>query len=149
MKRLVPLMLLAAACRPTPPLRECIPYSQSLMQHFTDGLTRKDFRLANAWVVKSDKAMDSVPGYFLSADIVAPNGEAVVGTWLTDNITTGGRIYSVSPQAAKYSTWGGVGDRASGGFSVTTGGAKESVDCVLSHRVKAPASASPDSVARR
>ena len=79
----------------------------------------------------------------LSADIVAPNGEAVVGTWLTDDVANGGQIYSVSPQAVKYTNWGGVGDRATAGFTVDTGGAKESIDCVLSHRAKAsPATAS-------
>jgi hypothetical protein len=144
MKRLVALVLIAAACKSKAPLKECIPYSPDLMQHFTDGLVRKDFRLANAWVVKSDKPMDAgVVAYFLSADIVAPNGEAVVGTWLTDDVANGGRIYSVSPQAVKYTNWGGVGDRATAGFTVDTGGAKESIDCVLSHRGKAsPATAS-------
>jgi hypothetical protein len=113
------------------------------MQRFTDGLIRKDFRLANAWAVKSDRMMDTVPGYFVSADIVAPNGEAVIGTWLTDNITTGGKIYSVSTQATKYSNWGGVGDRASAGSDMGSAGAKESVACVLTHRaVAAPAASS-------
>jgi hypothetical protein len=140
MKRFLALLLLVPACKSTPPARDCVAYSPALMPRFTDGLIRKDFRLANAWVVKSDKMMDTVPGYFLSADIVAPNGEAVVGTWLTDNITTGGKIYSVSPQALKYSNWGGVGDRASAGNDMNTGGAKESAACVLNHRsVAAPA----------
>ena len=144
MKRLLALVFIAAACKSTPPARDCVAYSPALMQHFTDGLIRKDFRVANAWAVKSDKMMDTVPGYFLSADIVAPNGEAVVGTWLTDNVTTGGKIYSVSPQATKYSNWGGVGDRATAGTDMATGGAKESVACVLNHRgtALAPAASS-------
>lgn len=138
MKRLLALVMIVAACKSTAPLKECIPYSPDLMQHFSDGLVRKDFRIANAWVVKSDKPMDAgVAAYFLSADIIAPNGEAVVGTWLTDDIAKGGRIYSVSPQATKYTNWGGVGDRSTAGFTVETGGAKESIDCVLSHRGKA------------
>ena len=135
MKRLLVLVAIAVACKPndsTP--RVCSAYPAELMQRFADGLKRKDFRLMNAWVVKSDKPMQNVPGYFLSADIIAPNGEAVVGTWLTDNITTGGRIYSVSPQALKYSNWGGVGDPATAGVSVETGGAAESRACVVTHR---------------
>jgi hypothetical protein len=152
MKRLLALVMIAAACKSNaPPPKECIPYSPDLMQHFTDGLVRKDFRIANAWAVKSDKPMgDGATAYFVSADIVAPNGEAVVGTWVTDDITKGGRIYSVSPLATKYTNWGGVGDRATAGFSVETGGAKESIDCVLSHRTKgatapAPAATAPAS----
>ena len=138
MKRLLALVMIVAACKSNAPLKECIPYSPDLMQHFSDGLVRKDFRIANAWVVKSDKPMDAgAAAYFLSADIIAPNGEAVVGTWLTDDISKGGRIYSVSPQAVKYTNWGGVGDRSTAGFTVDTGGAKESIDCVLSHRGKA------------
>jgi hypothetical protein len=143
MKRYFALVLLAAGCKPTTPVRDCTAYSPALMQRFTDGLIRKDFRLANAWAVKSDKMMDSVPAYFVSADVVAPNGEAVVGTWLTDNITTGGKIYSVSPLATKYSNWGGVGDRLTSGVGMSTGGAKESVACVLTHRATvAPAASS-------
>lgn len=145
MKRLLALALIVAACKSNTPLKECIPYSPDLMQNFTGGLVRQDFRIANAWVVKSDKPMDAgVAAYFLSADIVAPNGEAVVGTWLTDDITKAGRIYSVSPQALKYTNWGGVGDRSTAGVTMDTGGAKESIDCVLSNRGKAAqAAASP------
>ena len=143
MKRLLAIVMIVAACKSTPALKTCNPYSADLMQHFTDGLKRKDFRLVNAWVVKSDKAMDSVPAYFLSADIVAPNGEAVIGTWLTDNIATGGRIYSVSPQALKYSNYGGVGDPATSGVTMETGGAKESRECVSTHRTKAAATPAP------
>ncbi|MFN2638101.1 MAG: hypothetical protein ABR585_13850 [Gemmatimonadaceae bacterium] len=145
MKRFLVLLIILAACKSNnAPPKVCIAYSPDLMQHFTDGLKRKDFRLVNAWVVRSDKAMDTVPAYFLSADIVAPNGEAVIGTWLTDNIATGGRIYSVSPQAIKYSNFGGVGDKATSGVTVETGGAKESRACVLTHRANAAApSATP------
>jgi hypothetical protein len=137
----VALVTIVGACQRSTPLRECIPYSPDLTQTFTGGLIRQDFRIANAWAVKSDKPMDavnaSVPAYFLSADIVAPNGEAVIGTWLTDDIAKAGRIYSVSPQAVKYTNWGGVGDRLTAGISMETGGAKQSIDCVLSHRGKA------------
>ena len=43
---------------------------------------------------KADSSIDSVgvkvPAYFVSADIIAPNGEAVVGTWLTTEVTKAG-----------------------------------------------------------
>ena len=137
MPRLLALLLVVSACKSTPPVRTCSPYSPDLMPRFADGLKRKDFRLVNAWAVKSDKAMEIVPAYFVSADIVAPNGEAVIGTWLTDNIATSGRIYSVSPQALKYSNWAGVGDPASAGVTMDTGGAMESRECVQTHRGQA------------
>ena len=144
MKRLLAIVLIAAACKPAaPPVRECVPYPVALMPRFTDGLIRKDFRLANAWVVKSDKPMETLAGYFLSADIIAPNGEAVIGTWLTDNIMTPGKIYSVSPQATKYSNWGGVGDKATAGVTMETGGAAESRMCVQNHRGQAAATPAP------
>jgi hypothetical protein len=78
----------------------------------------------------------SIPAWFLSADIVATNGEAVVGTWVTDDITKEGHVYSVSRQATKYTKWGGVGDPATASLSIDTPGAKESITCVLTHRVK-------------
>ncbi|HEX6627196.1 MAG TPA: hypothetical protein VF105_04505, partial [Gemmatimonadaceae bacterium] len=59
----------------------CLQFSSDLMPDLAGGLTRKDFRIANAWAVKSDQMIDSsgvkFPAYFLSADIIAPNGEAV------------------------------------------------------------------------
>ena len=123
--------------------KNCTPYSTDLMQAFSGGLLRPDFRIANAWVIKSEKAMESgstsVPAYFVSADIVAPNGEAVVGTWVTDDIAASGHVYSVSPLARKYTRWGGVGDAATAGISMDTGGAKESAQCVLTHRSPAAA----------
>jgi hypothetical protein len=143
MPRLLAVVMLLAACKSTPPVRECVLYPMALMPRLVDGLIRKDFRLANAWVVKSDKPMESVPGYFLSADIIAPNGEAVIGTWLTDNIVTPGKIYSVSPQAIKYSNWGGVGDKATAGVSMETGGAAESRACVSKNRAQAAATPPP------
>jgi hypothetical protein len=108
------------------------------MPDLAGGLIRKDFRVANAWAVKSDKMIDSsgvkFPAYFLSADIVAPNGEAVPGTWVTTQITKPGLIWSVSPQAQKYSSWAKAGDASTAGITMESAGAKESVACVLSGR---------------
>ena len=108
------------------------------MPDLAGGLVRKDFRIANAWAVKSDQMIDSsgvkFPAYFLSADIVAPSGEAAVGTWVTTEITKPGLIYSVSPQAKKYSSWAQVGDSSTAGISMETAGAKESISCVLNGR---------------
>ena len=116
--------------------------SADLMPDLAGGLIRKDFRIANAWAVKSDQMIDSsgvkFPAYFLSADIVAPSGEAVVGTWVTTEITKPGLIYSVSPLAKKYTSWAQVGDTSTAGITIDTPGAKESVACVLNNR---PASA--------
>jgi hypothetical protein len=137
------LVTLLAACQreAATPATECLAYPPDLTQTFATGLLRQDFRLANAWAVKSDKPITgdnnvTTPAYFVSADIIAPNGEAVVGTWLTDDITKEGHIYSVSPQAIKYSKYGGVGDRSTTGTTMDTGGAKQSIDCVLTHRAK-------------
>ena len=102
------------------------------MPTFAGGLTRKDLRVANAWAVKTDKMIDSsgvkFPAYFLSADIIAPSGEAVVGTWVTTEITKGGLIFSVSPQAKKYTNWD-TGRRlaSTAGITMETAGAKASV----------------------
>jgi hypothetical protein len=112
------------------------------MPDFAGGLIRKDFRMANAWAIKSDRTIDSsgvkVPAYFLSADIVAPGGEAVVGTWLTTDVTKPGLIYSVSPQARKYTKWAPAGDSSTAGFNMETKGAKESISCVLNARASSP-----------
>ena len=98
--------------------------------------------MANAWAVKSDQMIDSsgvkFPAYFLSADIIAPSGEAAVGTWVTTEVTKPGLIYSVSPQAKKYTSWAQVGDPSTVGISMETPGAKESVSCVLSGRASSP-----------
>ena len=98
--------------------------------------------MANAWAVKSDQMIDSsgvkFPAYFLSADIIAPSGEAVVGTWVTTEVTKPGLIYSVSPQAKKYSSWAQVGTPSTAGITMETPGAKESVSCVLNNRAGAP-----------
>jgi hypothetical protein len=137
------VMILGASCGgKAPAARACLQFSSDLMPPFADGLNRKDFRVANAWAVKADSSIDSVgvkvPAYFLSADIVAPNGEAVVGTWLTTEVTKPGLVYSVSPQAKKYTTWTQAGDASTRGISMETPGAKESIDCVLSGRAKSP-----------
>jgi len=112
------------------------------MPDLAGGLIRQDFRVANAWAVKSDQMIDSsgvkFPAYFLSADIVAPSGEAVAGTWVTTEITKPGLIYSVSPQAKKYSSWAKAGDASTAGITMETPGAKESVACVLSGRGTSP-----------
>jgi len=116
----------------------CFQFSSDLMPDLARGLIRKDFRIANAWAIKSDKMIDSsgvkFPAYFLSADVIAPNGEAVPATWVTTQITKPGLIWSVSPQAQKYTSWAKAGDASTTGFTMETAGAKESVACVLSGR---------------
>jgi len=135
-------MIFGASCGRPPAPKACLQFSPDLMPDLAGGLIRKDFRVANAWAVKSDQMIDSsgvkFPAYFLSADIVAPSGEAVVGTWVTTEITKPGLIYSVSPQAAKYSSWAKAGDPSTAGISMETAGAKESVSCVLEGRPKSP-----------
>ncbi len=131
-------MIAAASCARTAAPKACLQFSPDLMPTFAGGLSRKDFRLANAWAVKSDKMIDSsgvkFPSYFLSADIISPSGEAVVGTWVTTEVTKGGLIFSVSPQAKKYSNWAQAGDASTAGINMETPGAKESVACVLENR---------------
>ena len=109
------------------------------MPDLAAGMIRKDFRVANAWAVKSDKMIDSsgvkFPAYFLSADIIAPNGEAIPATWVTTQITKPGLIWSVSPQAKKYTSWAKAGDDSSTkGITMESAGAKESIACVLNSR---------------
>jgi hypothetical protein len=132
------VMILGAACGRTAAPKACLQFSADLMPAFTGGLIRKDFRMANAWAVKSDQMIDSsgvkFPAYFLSADIIAPSGEAAVGTWVTTEVTKPGLIYSVSPQAKKYTSWAQVGDPSTAGISMETAGAKASVSCVLDAR---------------
>jgi hypothetical protein len=112
------------------------------MPDLAGGLIRKDFRIANAWAVKSDQMIDSsgvkVPAYFLSADIIAPSGEAVVSTWLTTDVSKAGLIYSLSPQAKKYTNWVQAGDPATVGITMEKPGAKESISCVLNGRARSP-----------
>jgi len=132
------VVILGAACGPKAAPKACLQFSPDLMPAFTGGLVRKDFRMANAWAVKTDQMIDSsgvkFPAYFLSADIIAPSGEAVVGTWVTTEVTKPGLIYSVSPQAKKYSSWAQAGDPSTAGITMETAGAKESVACVLNNR---------------
>jgi hypothetical protein len=108
------------------------------MPDLAGGLIRKDFRIANAWAVKSDQMIDSsgvkFPAYFLSADIIAPNGEAVPATWVTTQIAKPGLIWSLSPQAKKYTSWAKAGDSSTANITMESAGAKESVACVLSGR---------------
>lgn len=136
------VMIFGAACGRTAAPKACLQFSSGLMPDLAGGMIRKDFRVANAWAVKSDQMIDSsgvkFPAYFLSADIVAPTGEAVVGTWVTTEITKPGLIYSVSPQAKKYTSWAQVGDPSTAGITMETPGAKESVSCVLNNRAGAP-----------
>jgi hypothetical protein len=137
------VMVIGAACsRTSSAPKACLQFSSDLMPDLAGGLIRKDFRVANAWAVKSDQMIDSsgvkFPAYFLSADIVAPNGEAVAGTWVTTEITKPGLIFSVSPQAKKYSSWAKAGDASTAGITMETPGAKESVACVLNGRTTAP-----------
>lgn len=130
--------ILGASCAKTAAPKSCLQFSPDLMPPFAGGLIRKDFRLANAWAVKSDTPIDSagvkVPAYFVSADIIATTGEAVPGTWLTTDVAKPAVMYSVSPQAKKYTNWTPVGDHGTAGLSMETPGAKESVSCVLSNR---------------
>ena len=134
--------ILGACSRDSATPKACLQFSSDLMPAFAEGLIRKDFRLANAWAVKSDTPIDSagvkVPAYFVSADIIAPTGEAVPGTWLTTDVTKPAVMYAVSPQAKKYTSWTPVGDRGTAGMTMDTPGAKESVACVLNGRPGAP-----------
>jgi hypothetical protein len=136
------VIIVGAACGPKSAPRACLQFSADLMPDLAGGLIRKDFRIANAWAVKSDQMVDSsgvkFPAYFLSADIVAPSGEAVVGTWVTTEIAKPGLIYSVSPQAKKYTSWAQVGDSSTAGITMETPGAKESIACVLNNRTGPP-----------
>ena len=136
------VVLVSASCKPAPPPKQCLQFSADLMPDLAGGLIRKDFRVANAWAVKSDQTIDSsgvkVPAYYLSADIVAPSGEAVVGTWLTTDVSKPGLIYSLSPQAKKYSNWLQAGPPATAGFTMEGAGVKESVTCVLNGRARSP-----------
>src|SRR5438552_13367329 len=133
------VMIIGASCsRTSSAPSACLQFSSDLLPDLAGGLIRKDFRIANAWAIKSDRTIDSsvvkCPAYFLSADIVAPSGESVPGTWVTTEITKPGLIYSVSPQARKYTKWAQVGDSATAGISMETKGAKESISCVLNGR---------------
>ena len=134
--------ILGASCSKTPAPKACLQFAPDLMPAFAEGLIRKDFRLANAWAVNSDTPIDSagvkVPAYFVSADIIAPTGEAVPGTWLTTDVAKPAVMYAVSPQARKYTSWTPVGTLGTAGFSMETPGAKESVTCVLNGRPGAP-----------
>jgi hypothetical protein len=134
--------VVGAACSRAPAPLPCLQFSADLMPDLAGGLIRKDFRIANAWAVKSDQKIDSsgvkVPAYFLSADIIAPSGEAVVGTWATTDVTKPGLIYSVSPQAQKYTTFVKAGGAETTGFTMDKAGAKESITCTLNGRAKSP-----------
>jgi hypothetical protein len=136
------VMIFGAACGRAPAPKPCLQFSADLMPDLTGGLIRKDFRMANAWAVKSDQTIDSsgvkVPAYFLSADIIAPSGEAVVGTWVTTDVSKPGLIYSVSPQAQKYTNWVKAGGPETVGITMDKPGAKESITCVLNARAKSP-----------
>ena len=137
------VVIVVASCgRTSAAPKACLQFSSDLMPDLARGLIRKDFRIANAWAVKSDQVIDSsgvkYPAYFLSADIVAPSGEAVVGTWATTAITSPGLIYSVSPQAKKYTSWAQVGDSSTARINMESAGAKESISCVLDGRARSP-----------
>src|SRR5256714_10780763 len=135
--------ILSVSCgRASSAAKPCLQFSSDLMPDLAGGLVRKDYGIANAWAVKSDQMIDSSgvksPAYFLSADIIAPNGEAVPGTWVTTQITKPGLIWSVSPQAKKYTSWAKAGDSSTAGIAMETPGAKESVACVLEGRATTP-----------
>jgi hypothetical protein len=145
------VMIFGAACGRTSAPKQCLQFSADLMPAFASGLNSKDFRIANAWAIKSDQMIDSsgvkFPAYFLSADIIAPNGEAVVGTWVTTEVSKGGLIFSVSPQARKYTSWAPAGDSSTAGITMQTAGAKESISCVLNGRGNSPqAGVSPKAI---
>lgn len=130
-------MIAGASCKPAP-TPQCLQFAADLMPAFAGGLIQKNLRVANAWAVKSDQMVDSsgvkFPAYFVSADIIAANGEAVPGTWITTDITKPGLIYSLSPQAQKYTSWAKAGDVSTAGITMQSVGAKESVACVLNNR---------------
>jgi hypothetical protein len=134
--------IVGVSCSKAPAPLPCLQFSADLMPDLARGLIRKDFRMANAWAVKSDTTIDSVgvkvPAYFLSADVIAPNGEAVVGTWLTTDVAKPGLIYSLSPQAKKYTSFVQAGGAETAGFTMEKRGAKESISCVLTGRAKSP-----------
>jgi hypothetical protein len=137
------LLIVGGACgRASSASAPCLQFSSDLMPDLAAGLTRKDFRIANAWAVKSDQMIDSsgvkFPAYFLSADIIAPNGEAVPATWVTTQITKPGLIWSLSPQAKKYTSWATAGDASTQGITMESRGAKESISCVLTSRESSP-----------
>ena len=140
-------MFLGVSCsRTSSAPTACLQFSSDLMPDLAGGLVRKDFRIANAWAIKSDQMIDSsgvkFPAYFLSADIIAPNGEAIPGTWVTTQITKPGLIWSLSPQAQKYTSWAKAGDASTAGITMESPGAKESVACVLSGRPASPQASS-------
>jgi len=142
------VMLVGASCsRTSSAPTACLQFSSDLMPDLAGGLIRKDLRIANAWAIKSAQMIDSggvkFPAYFLSADIVAANGEAVPGTWVTTQITKPGLIWSVSPQAQKYTSWAKAGDSSTAGITMETAGAKESVVCVLNGRAASPQAGVP------
>jgi hypothetical protein len=137
------MIILGVSCsRDSSAPQACLQFSSDLMPDLAGGLIRKDFRIANAWAIKSDQMIDSsgvkFSAYFLSADIIAPSGEAVPGTWVTTQITQPGLIWSVSPQAQKYTSWAKAGDASTAGMTMESAGAKESVACVLSGRPATP-----------
>jgi hypothetical protein len=107
--------IIGASCSRVAAPPACLQFSADLMPDLAGGLIRKDFRIANAWGVKSDTTIDSVgvkvPAYFLSADVIAPNGEAIV-------VQAGGA--------------------ETAGITMDKPGAKESITCVLNGRAKAP-----------
>jgi hypothetical protein len=137
-------IIFGASCGRAPAPNQCLQFSADLMPDLAGGLIRKDFRMANAWAIKSDQTIDSsgvkVPAYFLSADVIAPSGEAVVGTWVTTDVTKPGLIYSVSPQAKKYTTFVQAGGPETVGITMEKPGAKESITCVLNGRARSPQS---------
>ena len=52
-------MIAVAACnRKSSAPSACLQFSADLMPDLAGGLVRKDFRIANAWAVKSDKMID-------------------------------------------------------------------------------------------
>jgi hypothetical protein len=132
------VMMVGESCKPAAAPKQCLQFSADLMPAFAGGLIRKDLRLANAWAVKSDQMIDSAgvkfPAYFVSADIIGPSGDAVPGVWITNEITKPGLIYSLSPQAQKYTSWAKAGDASTAGFTMQSPGAKESAACVLNNR---------------
>jgi hypothetical protein len=67
---------------------------------------------------------------------------------VTTQITKPGLIWSVSPQAKKYSTWAQAGDASTKTITMESAGAKESIACVLNGRSTTPqAGVSPKAAA--
>jgi len=131
------LVIIAGASCKAAPTPQCLQFAADLMPAFAGGLIQKNLRVANAWAVKSDQMVDS-------AGVSSPrtscrrtsSRQRRSGSW---NMAYNGNheartVYSVSPQAQKYTSWAKAGDVSTAGVTMQSVGAKESVACVLNNR---------------